>query len=163
MLAGTAAVDAADGHETLAAQVRSGDPAVRGVLADWLGAVRTAGSLAEALARRDALADGDLIVTPGGDLVTRSSVTFFAPDQGEHGLLERQREIEALAEGIALAEEQAEARREQLAMLDEQLADKQEEIGETQQYVADRQQRVHAVQLDVLRLSQAITRYREQK
>jgi chromosome segregation protein len=163
MLAGTAAVDAADGHETLAARVRSGDPAVRGVLADWLGAVRTAGSLAEALARRDALADGDLVVTPGGDLVTRSSVTFFAPDQGEHGLLERQREIEALAEGIALAEEQAEARREQLAMLDEQLADKQEEIGETQQYVADRQQRVHAVQLDVLRLSQAITRYREQK
>jgi chromosome segregation protein len=163
MLAGTAAVDAAGRQEILAARVRSADPAVRGVLADWLGAVRTAGSLAEALARRDALADGDLIVTPGGDLVTRSSVTFFAPDQGEHGLLERQREIEALAEGIALAEEQAEARREQLAMLDEQLADKQEEIGETQQYVTDRQQRVHAVQLDVLRLSQAIARYREQK
>jgi chromosome segregation protein len=48
-------------------------------------------------------------------------------------------------------------------MLDEQLDDKQEEMGEIRQYVADRQQRVHAVQMDVLKLTQAIERYKEQK
>ena len=48
-------------------------------------------------------------------------------------------------------------------MFDEQLADKQDEIGETRQYVTDRQQRVHAVQLEVLKLGQAIERYREQR
>jgi len=148
---------------SLAARVRSDDPTIRAVLADWLGAIATAETLADGLARRGQLAAGEVIVTRGGDLLTRTSVTFFAPDQGEHGLLERQREIEALADGIAMAEARTESLREQLAMFDEQFADKQEEIDETRQYVTDRQQRVHQVQLDVLKLSQAIARYNEQK
>ncbi len=149
--------------KSLNERVRSDDPVIRAVLADWLGAVPTAETLAEGLAQRGELPDGGLLVTRGGDLLTRSSVTFFAPDQGEHGLLERQREIETLADGIAQAEEQAEGLREQLAMFDEQLDDKQEEMGEIRQYVTDRQQRVHAAQLDVLKLTQAIERYKEQK
>jgi chromosome segregation protein len=144
-------------------RVRSDDLTIRAVLADWLGSVRTAETLVEGLSQRGELPDGGLLVTRGGDLLTRSSVTFFAPDQGEHGLLERQREIEALAEAIALAEEQAASLREQQAMLDEQLEDKQEEMGEIRQYVTDRQQRVHAVQMEVLKLTQAIERYKEQK
>ncbi len=147
----------------LANRVRSDDPVIRAVLADWLGAVLTADTLADALALRSDLPEGGVMVTQGGDLLTRGSVTFFAPDQGEHGLLERQREIETLTEGIALAEEQAEGLREQLVMFDEQFSDRQEEIGETRQYVTDRQQRVHAVQLDVVKLTQAIERYNEQK
>jgi chromosome segregation protein len=143
--------------------VRSDDQQVGAALADWLGSVRTAETLAAALVMREALAPGGVIVTRGGDLLTRGSVTFFAPDQGEHGLLERQREIEALADGIALAEERSESLREQAEMYDEQFADKQEEIDETRQYVTDRQQRVHHVQLEVLKLSQALARYNEQK
>ena len=149
--------------ETLLDRVRSDDQQVRAALADWLGSVRTAETLAAALVMREALAPGGVIVTRGGDLLTRGSVTFFAPDQGEHGLLERQREIEALAEGIALAEERSESLREQAEMYDEQFADKQEKIDETRQYVTDRQQRVHHVQLEVLKLSQALARYNEQK
>ncbi len=148
---------------SLAGRIRCDEPAVRAVLADWLGGILTADTLADALVRRGQLPEGAQIVTRGGDLLTRGSVTFFAPDQGEHGLLERQREIEALAEGVALAEEQAENRREQLALFDEQLEDKQEEMGEIRQYVTDRQQRVHVVQMDVLKLTQAIERYKEQK
>jgi chromosome segregation protein len=145
----------------LSERVRCADPAMAAVLADWLGPVFTAETLDAGLARRAELPPGAELVTAGGDLLTRNSVTFFAPDKSEHGLLERQREIETLAEGVAAYEEQAEAIREQLAMLDEQFSDKQEEIGETRQYVTDRQQRVHAVQLDVLKLSQAIERHRE--
>ena len=148
---------------SLAARIRCDDAVVRAVLAEWLGGILSADSLADALAQRSQLPDGAQIVTRGGDLLTRSSVTFFAPGQGEHGLLERQREIEALAEGIALAEEQAESCREQLALLTEQLEDKQEEMGEIRQYVTDRQQRVHVVQMDVLKMTQAIERYKEQK
>ena len=163
VLAGNAVVAAGMASNSLAARVRSEDPAIRAVLADWLGSVRTVESLADALGQRGELSDGGLLVTPGGDLVTRHSITFFAPDQGEHGLLERQREIETLGEGVALAEEQAEALREQLLMVDEQIEDKQAEMGEIRQYVADRQQRVHAVQMEVLKLAQAIERYKEQK
>ncbi|UCV05864.1 chromosome segregation protein SMC [Dechloromonas denitrificans] len=147
----------------LSEHVRSDNPAIAAVLADWLGSVFTAATLDAALARRAELPPGAVLVTAGGDLLSRASVTFFAPDKSEHGLLERQREIEALGEGVAAYEEQAEALREQLLVLDEQFGDKQEEIGETRQYVTDRQQRVHAVQLEVLKLGQAIERYREQK
>ncbi len=147
----------------LSEQVRSDNPAIAAVLADWLGSVFTAATLDAALARRAELPPGAVLVTAGGDLLSRASVTFFAPDKSEHGLLERQREIEALGEGVAAYEEQAEALREQLLVLDEQFGDKQEEIGETRQYVTDRQQRVHAVQLEVLKLGQAIEHYREQK
>jgi chromosome segregation protein len=149
--------------EVLSARVRSDSPAIQAVLDDWLGQVRTAETLADALAKRADLPPGAVIVTRGGDLISAASVTFFAPDQGEHGLLERQREIETLGEGIAMAEEKADAIREQLVMFDEQVEDKQAEMGEIRQYVADRQQRVHAVQMEVLKLAQAIERHKEQK
>ncbi|MFY9721840.1 MAG: chromosome segregation protein SMC, partial [Azonexus sp.] len=152
-----------EGGGTLRERVRCDNPAIAAVLADWLGSVHTADSLDAALARRAELLPGAVLVTAGGDLLTRASVTFFAPDHGEHGLLERQREIEALGEGIATYEEQAGALREQALMFDEQLADKQEEIAEIRQYVTDRQQRIHAVQLDVLKLAQGIERDREQR
>jgi len=159
------AADMAAGERAgrLSERVRCDNAAMAAVLADWLGPVFTAETLDAALARRADLPPGAQLVTAGGDLLTRTSVTFFAPDKSEHGLLERQREIETLTEGVAAYEEQAEAIREQLAMLDEQFSDKQEEIGETRQYVTDRQQRVHAVQVDVLKLSQAIERFREQR
>jgi chromosome segregation protein len=160
---GGSAGELAGNPASLAARVRSDDPAVRAVLADWLGEVRVAEGLADGLAMRRELPIGAAIVTRGGDLLTRHSVTFFAPDQGEHGLLERQREIETLAAGIALAEEHAEAVREQLVMFDEQVVDKKEEMDEIRQYVTDRQQRVHVVQMEVLKLTQAIERYKEQK
>ena len=155
----------ADGEKAgrLVERVRSEQPAIAAVLADWLGPVLTAATLDEALQRRAELPPGAVLVTAGGDLLSRSSITFFAPDKGEHGLLERQREIETLAEGIALYDAQAGDLREQQEMLDEQFSDKQEEIGEIRQYVTDRQQRVHAVQLEVLKLTQTIERYREQK
>ncbi|MGB4063743.1 MAG: chromosome segregation protein SMC [Azonexus sp.] len=149
--------------EVLSSRVRSDLPAVQAALDDWLGQVRMAETLAEALALRADLPPGAVIVTRGGDLVSAASVTFFAPDQGEHGLLERQREIETLGEGIAMAEEKADAIREQLVMFDEQVEDKQAEMGEIRQYVTDRQQRVHAVQMEVLKLSQTIERHKEQK
>ncbi|MBL8431152.1 MAG: chromosome segregation protein SMC, partial [Dechloromonas sp.] len=157
--------DAANGERAgrLSERVRSDNPALAAALADWLAPVLTADSLDAALARRRELPAGAMLVTAGGDLLTRASVTFFAPDQGEHGLLERQREIETLGAGIAAAEEEAAGLRERLAMVDEQCSDKQDEMGEIRQYVADRQQRVHAVQLEVLRLGQAIERQREQK
>ncbi len=148
---------------SLAERLRCDDAGLAAVLADWLSPVRTAETLADALAGRAALEAGAAIVTRGGDLVTATSVTFFAPDAGEHGLLERQREIETLADGIALAEERSESLREQLAMFDEQVGDKQEEMDEIRQYVTDRQQRVHVAQMDVLKMTQAIERYREQK
>ncbi|HSG22471.1 MAG TPA: chromosome segregation protein SMC, partial [Azonexus sp.] len=93
----------------LSERVRSDNPRISAVLADWLGSVFTADSLDAALLRRAELPPGAVMVTAGGDLLSSTSLTFFAPDKSEHGLLERQREIETLGEGIAAYEEQAEA------------------------------------------------------
>ena len=149
--------------EHLGQRVRCDNAALAAALDDWLVSVRTAETLDAAFVLRAELPAGAALVTKGGDILTRSSLTFFAPDKSEHGLLERQREIETLAEGIAAFEEKADAIREQLEMLDEQVADKREEMNEARQYITDRQQRVHAAQVDVLKLSQMIERYREQK
>ncbi|HMV19702.1 MAG TPA: chromosome segregation protein SMC [Rhodocyclaceae bacterium] len=151
------------GEDRLIERLRCDDPAIGAVLADWLAGVYTAGSLDAALARRTELSPGMVLVTPGGDLVSRSSVAFFAPDKSEHGLLERQREIEALSQGIAAGEEAARIAQARVSAVEGELEDKHEAIAETRQYVTDRQQRVHAVQLEVLKLTQAAERYREQR
>ncbi|HJW26623.1 MAG TPA: chromosome segregation protein SMC [Rhodocyclaceae bacterium] len=157
------AAPAAGGDSRLLDRVRCDDPAIATVLADWLAGVRTAASLEEALQRRPQLPPGTVLVTPGGDLVSRTSVTFFAPDKAEHGLLERQREIEALVSGIAGGEARLAAAQERVAELENQLEEKQEALQEARRYVADRQQRVHALQMETLKLSQAMASFRDQK
>ena len=151
------------GNDRLVERLRCDDPAIAAVLADWMAGVFTAASLDAALARRGELAPGMVLVTPGGDLVSRSSVAFFAPDQSEHGLLERQREIEALSRGIATGEAAAQAAQARVGELEGQLEAKHEALTESRHYVTDRQQRVHGLQLEVLKLTQAAERYREQK
>ncbi|MDR3221801.1 MAG: chromosome segregation protein SMC, partial [Candidatus Accumulibacter sp.] len=84
------------GGDSLRARIRCDDAALSAVLDDWLEQVFTAPDLSTALARRESLEAGACCVTPGGDIVARQSVTLFAPDAAEHGLLERQREIDTL-------------------------------------------------------------------
>ncbi|MBS1188706.1 MAG: smc [Rhodocyclaceae bacterium] len=151
------------GEGLLLGRVRCDDGVIAAVLADWLAGIRTCASLAEALERRPQLAPGTVLVTPGGDVVSRTSVTFFAPDKAEHGLLERQREIEALVSGIAGGEARLAAAQERVAALENQLEEKQEALQEARRYVADRQQRVHALQMETLKLSQAMENFRDQK
>lgn len=151
------------GSGRLLDRIRTDDAAIAAVLADWLGQVHTVANLGEALGQREQLAPGMLLATPGGDLVSRLSVTFFAPDQGEHGLLERQREIEALGEGMIAAEAALETAQARVAELEEQIGDKQEAVQEARRYVTDRQQRVHALQMETQKLAQAMEHFGERK
>ncbi|MGE5385052.1 MAG: chromosome segregation protein SMC, partial [Betaproteobacteria bacterium] len=105
--------------------VHSDNAAIAAALADWLAGIFTAPTLDDALRRREQLSPGTAVVTPGGDLVSRSSVTFFAPDKAEHGLLERQREIGALSETLADGELRAMAAQQKIAELESLLEDKQ--------------------------------------
>jgi len=151
------------GSGRLIERIRADDAGIAAALADWLAGVYAVPSLAEALEQREQLAPGTLLVTPGGDLVSRLSVTFFAPDQSEHGLLERQREIEALSAGMIEAEAALARAQAQVAEFEEQIEDKQEAMQEARRYVADRQQRVHALQMEAQKLAQAMEHYAEQK
>ena len=112
---------APQGAEALMAQVEYLDAHIKPVLARWLAGVITAPTLAAARAMQPQLSADASIVTPQGHLLDRYSVTFFAPDAGDHGLLERQQElettqarVEALAMPLEAANSQVETARERL-------------------------------------------------
>ena len=84
------------GLEPLAAYVRCKNALAAGVLADWLHQVYVVKDRHEGLALRTRLPAGALLVSGDGHVFTRHSVSFHAPDSELHGVLSRQREIEAL-------------------------------------------------------------------
>jgi chromosome segregation protein len=148
--------------DSLLKRVRVEDARWLPLLADWLGAVRTVASLEEALQTAPALPAGVRLVTPGGDLVERHAVHLFAPDASGHGLLERQREIEALgAEGETLRA-QVETGRAEAARLDAEINDLRERAKTLRREQDEARQRAHALQMETLKLAQALERYHEQ-
>ncbi|MDA0190719.1 MAG: chromosome segregation protein SMC, partial [Proteobacteria bacterium] len=106
---------------------------------------------------------GACIVTPGGDIVSRHSVTLFAPDAGEHGLLERQREIEELGLVIEARQARVDAAQARLADAENRAADAQQTLQDARRQLSDLQDRAHAIQVETLKLSQAIDRFRERQ
>ena len=75
------------------------DAGLRAVLVDWLAGCYTAPTLEEALSKRAELQAGETIYVPTGHAVTAHSVTFYAQDSEQSGLLARAQEIEHLERG----------------------------------------------------------------
>ncbi|MCB1931258.1 MAG: chromosome segregation protein SMC [Candidatus Accumulibacter sp.] len=161
-VAGAAGPAVASG-DTLLARIRCDQPDLSAILADWLGEVLTAPDLAAALARRGELPASACRVTPGGDLVSRQSVTLFAPDGGEHGLLERQREIDGLAGVIGECEARVEDAQGRLGHIEQCLFETQQRLQASRQQLALLQERAHAIQVETLKLSQARERFSERQ
>ncbi|RZJ25564.1 MAG: chromosome segregation protein SMC, partial [Haliea sp.] len=80
----------------LADLLRLNDAGQKALLADWLHGCFTAPSFEEALAQRDKLKAGEVIYVQSGHCVTPNSVSFYAQDSEQAGLLARQQEIENL-------------------------------------------------------------------
>ena len=137
---------------------------VGGVLfRDGLAEVLSAPDLATALARRDGLPANACCVTAAGDIVSRQSMTLFAPDSAAHGLLERQREIDALAALIAEREARVARAQANLGTIEQELADAQHGLHQSRQQLAGLQDRAHAMQVETLKLAQAQERFRERQ
>jgi len=151
------------GGDTLLARIRCDSPQLSDILADWLGEVLTAPDLEAALAQRSALPASACCVTSGGDLVSRQSVTLFAPDSGEHGLLERQREIDGLAAVIGEREERLAQAQARLGESEQRLQDSQHTLQESGHQLGVLQNRAHALQVETLKLAQAGERFSERQ
>jgi len=146
------------GLQPLGAYVSCLDQAVANVIAEWLDGVYVIDSIQGALATREELPLGALLVTREGHLFTRHGVNFHAPDSELHGVLSRQREIDQIgtemeAEQVVLADRRriAEDRETQLATLRNRIASLRSEIDGTQE-------RAHALELEILRLSEQADR-----
>lgn len=99
------------GLPRLVDHVRCRNEACRPLLDDWLARVYLAEDGATALAVRDRLESGELVVTRSGHLFTRHGVVFHAPESELHGVLTRQREIEQLRVSVAQEHAQLAQRR----------------------------------------------------
>ena len=80
----------------LADLLRLNDAGQKALLSDWLSGCYTAGNLEEALAARSKLQAGEVIYVKAGHCVSAHSVSFFAQDSEQAGLLARAQEIENL-------------------------------------------------------------------
>ncbi|MEO8410585.1 MAG: chromosome segregation protein SMC, partial [Propionivibrio sp.] len=147
----------------LLAHVRCDDTKLAAILADWLTNVLAVADLTTALVRREHLTAEQRFVTPDGDIVTRHDLTFFAPDAAEHGLLERQREIDELGGVIAQREERVEQEQVRLHAIEERSADAQSALQTLRKHLNDLQEQAHAIQVETLKLSQALDRWRERQ
>ena len=136
------------------------DAGLRAVLEHWLHGCRTAPTLDDALAQRADLPPGETLYVPAGHAVTAHSVTFYAPDSEQAGLLARAQEIEHLHKELRaqalIAEEAASA----LARAEAAHTDAAQRLTASRREASDSQARTHELQVQVLRLSQAVEQSR---
>ncbi len=76
--------------------IKTSDANQQSLMNDWLHGCMTADSLDAALKAREQLAAGEVIYTPQGHAVTRTSISFYAAEGEQAGLLARAQEIENL-------------------------------------------------------------------
>ena len=130
------------------------DAGLRAVLQDWLQGCFTAGSLDEALDRRSQLAEGDMIYVPTGHAVSRHSVSFYAQDSEQSGLLARAQEIEHLDKELRAQALIADESRTALVRAEAAYADASQRLVGVRREASEAQSRAHELQVETLRLTQ---------
>ena len=130
-------------------------PELGRVVADALHGVRCRDTLQAAIADRGALALGETFVTRAGHLVAAQSVTLFKPDGDVHGVLERQRELEALAGQVSIARDHVASARAALDAVEAELRAAQQAYHADSAALASQQRRCHDLELELLQLKQA--------
>ncbi len=151
------------GLTSLATYVNCDDKHVTQVVRDWLTGIYAVADLAQALTQRASLPAGAWLVTPQGHLVGASSVLFHAPDSQLHGVLARQREIEKLQLEAQHQAASLEHGKQQVAQAEEAYRAIEGRIGPLRASANVLQQRQHALQMQILKLTQANERSHERR
>ena len=105
-------------------------------LEPWLGHVRTAADLPQALALRDSLASHESIVTPAGHWIGPNWLRFRAGDDQEAGVLARQQEMQQLQASLEEQEARLAEGEEQLALHRERIQHHEQQRDALQQGLA---------------------------
>ncbi|MGA8786456.1 MAG: chromosome segregation protein SMC, partial [Polaromonas sp.] len=124
------------------------------LLGDWLHGCYTAGKLDDALAARDRLQAGEVIYVMSGHAVTQHSVSFYAPDSEQAGLLARAQDIENLDKQLRAQVLISDEARSALIRAEAAYADAAQRLATARREAAEGQSRTHELQVEVLRLSQ---------
>jgi chromosome segregation protein len=134
--------------------VTTHQPEIQHTLADWLGSTYVVTGIQEGLSKRSQLYTGEILVTPEGHIITRTSLTFYAPDTQLHGVLSRQQELKNIQKEIDQLESLLQ---KQHALLEDAKHDNTqltEAIHASNLHSKQIQQRRHDLQLELVKLSQ---------
>jgi chromosome segregation protein len=134
--------------------LRLNDAGQKALLVDWLHGCYTARSFEDALAARAQLSAGEVIYVQTGHAVTAHSVSFYAQDSEQAGLLARQQEIENLEKQLRAQALIAEDARSALIRAEAAYTDASQRMISTRREAAQAQDRAHELQVETLRLTQ---------
>ncbi len=152
-----------DNLPPLLAHIEILNPALTGALHAWLGHVWTAAHLLDWLPKRESLPPGVCLIDPEGTLLTAQCISHYAPDARTHGIIERQREIDALnARQDALENAQAQAKAS-VSSAEEKAQTLSDAVNSLRQNVQALQGQTHNAQLETLKLTQAHQRAQERQ
>jgi chromosome segregation protein len=134
--------------------LRLSDAGQQALLGEWLHGCFTAETLEEALAQREKLQPGEVMYVKSGHAVTAHSVSFYAQDSEQAGLLARQQEMENLERQLRAQTLIADESRTALARAEAAYGDAAQRLVTARREAADTQSRAHELQVETLRLSQ---------
>ena len=134
--------------------LRVHDAGLRAVLVDWLTGCYTCPSLDEALAQRSRLQPGETIFVPTGHSVSLHSVSFYAQDSEQSGMLARAQEIEHLEKELRAQSLIGEEARNALVRAESAYADASQRLVAVRAEAAQTRNRAHELQVETLRLTQ---------
>ncbi|WP_302554248.1 chromosome segregation protein SMC [Comamonas kerstersii] len=143
-----------NGLPLMAELLRVGDAGLKALLTEWLAGCYTAQSLDEALSHRAQLKAGETIYVPTGHAVTAHSVSFFAQDSEQSGLLARAQEIEHLEKELRAQALISEEARIALVRAEAAYADASQRLVSARREASEAKQSAHELQVEMLRLTQ---------
>ncbi len=159
--AAAAAGDGYAGLEPLLAKIEVLDAGLRPLLAGFLRGVHCVERLDDWLPRHRELPAEVLLVGAHGQMLGRGLLSHAVPDSRTHGVIERQREIDHLADEQGVLEDEAAIAHEALQAAEAAATALQERINGLRRDGQGMQAQVHAEQVEVLKLAQARSRAEE--
>ncbi|MFC5770558.1 chromosome segregation protein SMC [Thauera sinica] len=142
----------------LADHVSVPDPGLRPLVADFLDGAFAVGRIEDWLPQHAALPAGAMLAGLHGQVLTRDALIHLAPDSRTHGVMERQREIDALAGQQHALEAEAGTAHDALLAAEADAAAMQERVNALRRETQSAQGRLHAEQVELLKLTQARSR-----
>ncbi|MCB5184298.1 chromosome segregation protein SMC [Methylobacillus gramineus] len=134
--------------------VQAEDADLRGVLQDWLSHVLIADNPSELEEKRQQLQPGQWLVTKDGDIHTPHSLSIHAGNSMLHGVLERQRELDALKAGLPQQQLAVSNARSELQEAEVRLQQARQQQQQLQQELRHSSQSQHQRTLEIQRLTQ---------
>jgi chromosome segregation protein len=149
-----AAPEKASSMPKLVDLLRVNDAGLKALLSSWLHGCFTANSLEDALALRGKLQAGEVIYVKSGHCVSPFSVSFYAQDSEQAGLLARAQEIENIDKQLRAQAFILEESRNALLKAEAQYNDASSRLVSARREAAESTQRAHELQVETLRLTQ---------